>query len=60
MQRCVNEKLPAQDFLADGTSKIKQGAGAHGYFETTTDVGKKYSMADVFQRVGEKTPITSA
>ena len=38
---------------------IKQGAGAHGYFETTTDVGKKYSMADVFQRVGEKTPMTS-
>ena len=37
-----------------------QGAGAHGYFETTTDVGKNYSMADVFQRVGEKTPITSA
>jgi catalase len=35
-----------------------KGAGAHGYFETTTDIGKKYSMADVFQRVGEKTPIT--
>lgn len=35
-----------------------KGAGAHGYFETTTDVGKSYSMADVFQRVGEKTPIT--
>ncbi|KZP34022.1 catalase-domain-containing protein [Athelia psychrophila] len=35
-----------------------KGAGAHGYFETTTDVGKKYSMADVFQRVGEKTPLS--
>ncbi|KAF9516925.1 hypothetical protein BS47DRAFT_1390250 [Hydnum rufescens UP504] len=34
------------------------GAGAHGYFVTTTDIAKKYSMADVFQRVGEKTPIT--
>lgn len=40
-------------------SNDTQGAGAHGYFETTTDIGKKYSMADVFQRVGEKTPLSS-
>ncbi|KAF8576416.1 catalase-domain-containing protein [Ramaria rubella] len=35
-----------------------KGAGAHGYFETTTDFAKNYSIADLFQRVGEQTPIT--
>ncbi|KAF8511280.1 catalase-domain-containing protein [Hysterangium stoloniferum] len=35
-----------------------KGAGAHGYFETTTDFAKQYTMADLFQRVGERTPVT--
>lgn len=36
-----------------------KGAGAHGYFEVTTDLGAKYSMADVFAGVGKKTPVTA-
>lgn len=33
-----------------------RGYGAHGYFETTKALGK-YTRADIFQRVGEKTPV---
>jgi catalase len=32
-----------------------RGYGAHGYFETTHSLAK-YSRADLFQRVGERTP----
>jgi catalase len=34
-----------------------RGAGAHGYFEVTSDYASKYSVADVFQP-GTKTSIT--
>ncbi|WGG60795.1 catalase [Brucella intermedia] len=33
-----------------------RGYGAHGYFETTKSLSK-YTRADIFQRVGEKTPV---
>lgn len=33
-----------------------RGYGAHGYFETTQSLSK-YTRADIFQRVGEKTPV---
>ncbi len=33
-----------------------RGYGAHGYFETTRSL-TKYTRADIFQRVGEKTPV---
>ena len=33
-----------------------RGYGAHGYFETTRDLSD-YTRADLFQRVGEKTPV---
>lgn len=36
-----------------------KGAGAHGYFEVTTDVGAKYSMADVFSHVGKRASVTA-
>lgn len=36
-----------------------KGAGAHGYFEVTTEIGARYSMADVFSRIGKKTPVTA-
>ena len=32
-----------------------RGYGAHGYFETTQSLAQ-YTRADIFQRVGEKTP----
>jgi catalase len=34
-----------------------RGAGAHGYFEVTSDYASKYSVADVF-KLGTKTSIT--
>ena len=33
-----------------------RGYGAHGYFETTKSLSE-YTRADIFQRVGEKTPV---
>lgn len=36
-----------------------KGAGAHGYFEVTTDVGAKYSMAKVFSKIGKRTSVTA-
>ncbi len=33
-----------------------RGYGAHGYFETTKSLSK-YTRADIFQRVGERTPV---
>lgn len=36
-----------------------KGAGAHGYFEVTTNIGAKYSIADVFSTVGKKTSVTA-
>ncbi|MDT6942009.1 catalase [Brucella pseudogrignonensis] len=33
-----------------------RGYGAHGYFETTASLSE-YTRADIFQRVGEKTPV---
>ncbi|RMC37224.1 catalase [Paracoccus alkanivorans] len=33
-----------------------RGYGVHGYFETTRSL-KEYTRADLFQRVGEKTPV---
>lgn len=33
-----------------------RGYGAHGYFETTKSLAE-YTRADIFQRVGEKTPV---
>ncbi|RLL72072.1 catalase [Ochrobactrum soli] len=33
-----------------------RGYGAHGYFETTRSISE-YTRADIFQRVGEKTPV---
>lgn len=33
-----------------------RGYGVHGYFETTRSL-KEYTRADIFQRVGEKTPV---
>ncbi|WAQ89632.1 hypothetical protein PtA15_11A322 [Puccinia triticina] len=34
------------------------GAGAHGFFTTTTDFARQYTMMSLFQRVGQTTPIT--
>lgn len=34
-----------------------KGAGAHGYFEVTSDVISKYSRAKLFSKVGKRTPI---
>ncbi|WP_298215603.1 catalase [Acidocella sp.] len=34
-----------------------RGFGAHGYLEITSDLLSRHSVADVFQRVGEKTPV---
>lgn len=36
-----------------------KAAGAHGYFETTTTNGAKYSVADFLQQVGTRTPLTA-
>lgn len=36
-----------------------KGAGAHGYFEVTTENGARLSMADVFSKVGKRTPVTA-
>ncbi len=33
-----------------------RGYGAHGYFETTKSLAE-YTRADIFQRIGEKTPV---
>lgn len=33
-----------------------RGYGAHGYFETTKSLSE-YTRADIFQRIGEKTPV---
>ncbi|KAF9458977.1 catalase-like domain-containing protein [Collybia nuda] len=48
----VRERVPERTVHA-------KGAGAHGYFEVTTELGAKYSMADVFSGVGKKTPVTA-
>lgn len=36
-----------------------KGAGAHGWFEVTTDVAMNYSMAKVFNTIGKRTPVTA-
>lgn len=36
-----------------------KGFGAHGYFEVTTDIGAKLSMADFLSEVGKRTSVTS-
>lgn len=36
-----------------------KGVGAHGYFEVTTENGAKLSMANVFSKIGKRTPVTS-
>lgn len=33
------------------------GAGAHGYFEVTTDEGRKYCKAEFLNEIGKKTPM---
>ncbi|KAF8892917.1 catalase-like domain-containing protein [Infundibulicybe gibba] len=47
----VRERVPERTVHA-------KGAGAHGYFEVTTEIGAKYCMADVFSQVGKRTPVT--
>ena len=44
-----HERIPERIVHARGTA-------AHGYFELTASL-KKYTKADLFQRVGEKTPL---
>ncbi|KAH9451038.1 hypothetical protein MJO28_009485 [Puccinia striiformis f. sp. tritici] len=34
------------------------GAGAHGFFTTTTDFASRYTMMSLFQKVGQTTPVT--
>ncbi|PWN52055.1 catalase-like protein [Violaceomyces palustris] len=46
----VRERIPERVVHA-------RGAGAHGYFEVTTDFAEQYSMADVFKK-GTKVPAT--
>lgn len=36
-----------------------KGAGAHGYFEVTTDIGAKYSSADFLSEVGKRTTVSA-
>lgn len=36
-----------------------KGAGAHGYFEVTTDIGAQYSQAGFLSEVGKRTPVTA-
>lgn len=36
-----------------------KGAGAFGYFETTTDYLKKYTGAKLFDTVGKRTPMAA-
>lgn len=36
-----------------------KGFGAHGYFEVTTDIGAKLSMADFLSKVGKRTSVTA-
>ncbi|ETW79350.1 catalase [Heterobasidion irregulare TC 32-1] len=47
----VRERVPERTVHA-------KGAGAHGYFEVTTDVGAKYSRADLFSEIGKRTSVT--
>lgn len=35
-----------------------KGAGAHGTFEVTTDIGKQYTSQALFQNKGKKVPVT--
>ncbi|TFK42776.1 catalase-like domain-containing protein [Crucibulum laeve] len=48
----VRERVPERTVHA-------KGAGAHGYFEVTTDIGAKYCMADVFSEIGKRTSVTA-
>ncbi|KXN88045.1 Catalase [Leucoagaricus sp. SymC.cos] len=48
----VRERVPERQVHA-------KGAGAHGYFEVTTENGAKLSMAKVFSKVGQRTPVTA-
>lgn len=50
--------------MTDGTWQPERqvhakGAGAHGYFEVTTENGAKLSMAKVFNKVGKRVPVTA-
>ncbi|KAF7976232.1 hypothetical protein HWV62_7260 [Athelia sp. TMB] len=47
----VRERVPERTVHA-------KGAGAHGYFEVTTDVAAKYTMAGFLQKKGKKTSVT--
>jgi catalase len=48
----VRERVPERTVHA-------KGAGAHGYFEVTTTTAAKYTIADMFQKVGQRTPLTA-
>jgi len=48
----VRERVPERQVHA-------KGFGAHGYFEVTTDIGPKLSMAAFLSKVGKRTPVTA-